>query len=431
VIGQGLPERFGQIDTPLIVAGGLYARPQATAPGQVDMARSPRQPDPRDPREAGLSALLDEVPITGAMFPFGSAGTTWEGLAGGAATPRTRTDLPRGAGGWVIVPGDVDRHSALDGTASSGLKATLAVYPGLSSVGFGKPSATGGIVSGTDVRATASGDLEFDHVDADGNSTGEGSCFKAGAGLLVPQVGSTPSAGGIPTGKTAIYSKSGGDVFALPSGGTETNLTTGGAGGGSDGVPIGTTIWWPGSSAAFPAGYLIGDGRELDRVAYADLFAALGTSNGNGDGSTTFNIPDVRGVTARGNNNSTTGVRAGIATINEGQTGGADGVTIAIANLPAHSHEIASLTDAGHFHGDGDLAVTLSNIRQLAISQGAGAGVTVYATGSGTAPGTAVTGSTSTANANSLTGSTENTGSGSSLGILNRYTGGYYLTKVA
>ncbi|KZB72341.1 MULTISPECIES: phage tail protein [Thalassospira] len=49
-----------------------------------------------------------------------------------------------------------------------------------------------------------------------------------------------------------------------------------------------------------PADYLICDGSAVSRAEYAELFAALGTVWGEGDGSTTFNIPDLRGEFLRG-----------------------------------------------------------------------------------------------------------------------------------
>ena len=47
--------------------------------------------------------------------------------------------------------------------------------------------------------------------------------------------------------------------------------------------------------AIIPAGWLICDGSAIDRVDFSTLFAALGTTWGAGDGSSTFNIPDLRG----------------------------------------------------------------------------------------------------------------------------------------
>ena len=65
-------------------------------------------------------------------------------------------------------------------------------------------------------------------------------------------------------------------------------------------TPIGTII---SSGRAYdnpPDGYFFCDGRALSRTTYADLFAAIGTSFGSGDGSTTFNIPDGREATFKG-----------------------------------------------------------------------------------------------------------------------------------
>ena len=55
---------------------------------------------------------------------------------------------------------------------------------------------------------------------------------------------------------------------------------------------IGEIIGFPGNSA--PKGTLICDGSEISREAYSELFSVIGTNNGEGDGTTTFNIPDLR-----------------------------------------------------------------------------------------------------------------------------------------
>ena len=53
-------------------------------------------------------------------------------------------------------------------------------------------------------------------------------------------------------------------------------------------------------SDSVPNGYLMCDGAAVDRATYADLFAIIGTTYGNGDGSTTFNVPDLRNLFIRG-----------------------------------------------------------------------------------------------------------------------------------
>ena len=60
------------------------------------------------------------------------------------------------------------------------------------------------------------------------------------------------------------------------------------------GEPVGTIIAWGGSGANIPSNFRLCDGQALSRTTYSDLFSKLGTIHGSGDGSTTFNIPDLR-----------------------------------------------------------------------------------------------------------------------------------------
>ncbi|BBF84871.1 phage tail fiber protein [Aquitalea magnusonii] len=63
-------------------------------------------------------------------------------------------------------------------------------------------------------------------------------------------------------------------------------------------VPAGHVSFFARSSA--PPGYLKANGAALSRSAYANLFAAIGTTFGAGDGASTFNLPDLRGEFVRG-----------------------------------------------------------------------------------------------------------------------------------
>lgn len=56
-----------------------------------------------------------------------------------------------------------------------------------------------------------------------------------------------------------------------------------------------------------PPGWLIADGSAVSRATYASLFAAISTLHGVGDGSTTFNLPDLRGIFVRGSGSQTVG----------------------------------------------------------------------------------------------------------------------------
>ena len=57
------------------------------------------------------------------------------------------------------------------------------------------------------------------------------------------------------------------------------------------GIPVGSIDYF--AMATPPSGYLKADGSEVGRETYPDLFAAIGTAFGNGDGTTTFNLPDL------------------------------------------------------------------------------------------------------------------------------------------
>src|SRR5688572_13618888 len=63
-------------------------------------------------------------------------------------------------------------------------------------------------------------------------------------------------------------------------------------------LPVGTVFPYAGGSA--PDGYLLCDGSAVSRTTYAALFTAIGGNYGAGDGSTTFNLPDLRGRVVAG-----------------------------------------------------------------------------------------------------------------------------------
>lgn len=63
-------------------------------------------------------------------------------------------------------------------------------------------------------------------------------------------------------------------------------------------VPTASVSAFAGSSA--PSGWLFADGSQVSRATYPKLFASIGTTYGSGNGSTTFNLPDLRGEFIRG-----------------------------------------------------------------------------------------------------------------------------------
>lgn len=89
----------------------------------------------------------------------------------------------------------------------------------------------------------------------------------------------------------------------------------------------------PFAFSPLPSGWLICDGSAVSRTTYADLFALIGETYGEGDNSTTFNLPDLRGTVIVG-----TGTGGGYKSQSLGQYGGQDEVTLTVAQLPSHSH---------------------------------------------------------------------------------------------
>lgn len=87
------------------------------------------------------------------------------------------------------------------------------------------------------------------------------------------------------------------------------------------------------TAGAEPAGWLLCDGRAVNRVAYPGLFAAIGVGFGGGDGSTTFNLPDLRGRTPVG-----AGQGVGLTNRVLADEGGEEAHQLTANELPAHQH---------------------------------------------------------------------------------------------
>lgn len=113
-------------------------------------------------------------------------------------------------------------------------------------------------------------------------------------------------------------------------------------------LPTGTTI----------AGWLECNGTAISRTTYATLFGAVGTAFGVGDGSTTFNLPDLRGRIPLGSGQgqgTRTGTAVGTGTptgtplgnFNRGEWGGEEAHKLASGELPPHTHNYSPANQAG------------------------------------------------------------------------------------
>ncbi|MDD3084149.1 MAG: tail fiber protein, partial [Candidatus ainarchaeum sp.] len=111
----------------------------------------------------------------------------------------------------------------------------------------------------------------------------------------------------------------------------------------SIGSPTGSITMFAGSSA--PTDWLICDGSAISRTTYSDLFNIIGEIYGVGDGSTTFNIPDLRGVVPVGKTETGT-----FNALNN--TGGSETHTLTTSEMPSHTHvqEAHGHTQNAHTH---------------------------------------------------------------------------------
>lgn len=160
-------------------------------------------------------------------------------------------------------------------------------------------------------------------------------------------------------------------------------------------LPVAATIPYAGASA--PTGWLLCDGAAVSRTTYADLFAAISTTYGAGDGSTTFNVPNLKGRVPVGRD----AAQGEFDTL--GETGGAKTHTLSESEMPSHTH-----TQNSHSHGNSAVGYSI----------GAGSG------------GFQTTGSQTVSwNTNSTTATNQNTGGNGAHNNLQPYMALNYIIK--
>jgi microcystin-dependent protein len=117
-------------------------------------------------------------------------------------------------------------------------------------------------------------------------------------------------------------------------------------------VPVGLIVPW--TTATAPSGFLLCAGQEVSRTDYAALFAVISTTYGSGNGSSTFNLPDLAGkqvVFDDGNTTLAANAGAASATINtnintasanisSNVSGNTSNFALTPNHLPAHTHKM-------------------------------------------------------------------------------------------
>lgn len=101
------------------------------------------------------------------------------------------------------------------------------------------------------------------------------------------------------------------------------------------GPPVGSIIMW--AAWSYPTNWIPLDGRAISRADYPALFSLIGTAYGSGDGSTTFNLPNMQARFPVMIGNGRT----------QGWAGGEENVTLNVNQMPHHTHAVY---DPGHNH---------------------------------------------------------------------------------
>ena len=135
-------------------------------------------------------------------------------------------------------------------------------------------------------------------------------------------------------------------------------------------LPTGSYIQFAGSQA--PAGFLVCNGGEISRTTYSNLFAVIGTTYGGGDGSTTFNLPNLIDRFLQGSTTSGTVKNAGLPNI----TGHFDPIDLRGGHLFHSAYTSAAFY--GNTQGYGSTSSTIDTNESVALKFDASYSNSIY-----------------------------------------------------
>lgn len=192
-------------------------------------------------------------------------------------------------------------------------------------------------------------------------------------------------------------------------------------------VPIGSVIMWSGNSSNVPTGWLLCNGQAVSRTTYETLYNLQGNVFGAGDGSTTFNLPDMRDrfVVGAGNAYSSNS-QGGSNSNNITHSHTVNAHTHTIGN---HTHNCSSLIALFNLQNDRAYMVSRSYSWSASNANYTGSShANTYVSGRGTG----VVGNTDSGGAGTTSSNGSTTGNGGSTSVENRppYLGILYIIKV-
>jgi len=270
-----------------------------------------------------------------------------------------------------------------DGAASNRVILKNAAGTGVSLTGGAGDATTAWFVTdGTTVVPVAQtnfGNINVGNVSVSGEFTSDVEFAKS-----VSVSGNIGTAGNVSVGGTvtitgtAVQAANAG-VCASAFYGSGANLT------GITAVATGVVLPWAGTSTSAPSGYLTCYGQAVSRSTYADLFGVLSSVYGDGDGSSTFNLPDLRGRVIAGKDdmggtsadrltNAVAGQDSeGVNGDNLGAAGGLETNTLNVSTLPSHDHGYSQYS-SGASGSSGGGASTGGNQAATTDAKGGGLG---------------------------------------------------------